>query len=94
MDHWRRSLVPDGFEWTSDETGTQAVLQVKDHRWTAIVSVLLASGERESTSFFVEDRYIASLEKCLLFVWRSLILTDKSTFDLEEALEDLRRYAR
>jgi hypothetical protein len=94
MDHWKRSLIPNGFEWTSDVTGTCASLQVKDRRWTATVSVLLGSGDRESASFFVEDGYYASLEKCLLFVWRSLILTDKSTFDLEEALEDLRRYAR
>ena len=94
MDHWQRSLVPDGFEWTSDQTGTRAVLQVKDRRWTATVSVLLASGERETSSFFVEDSYFASLEKCLLYVWRSFISTDKSTFDLDEALQDLRRYAR
>ena len=94
MDHWKRTLIPNGFEWTSDVTGTCASLKVKEHRWTATVSVLMASGERENARFFVEDAYYASLEKCLLFVWRSLNLTDKSTFDLQEAVEDLRRYAR
>jgi hypothetical protein len=94
MDHWTRSLVPDGFRWISEETGTGVLVQVKENRWTAAIIVPLASGEREETRFFVEDGYHASLEKCLLYVWRAFSTMDKSTFDLGEALGDLRRYAR
>jgi hypothetical protein len=92
MDQWRRSIVANGFEWTSDETDTNILLQTKDNRWTARMSVVLASGERAETRFFVEDGYFASLEKCLMYVWRALTLVDRSTFDLEEALADLRRF--
>jgi hypothetical protein len=92
MKHWKRTLIPDGFEWQSFETGTDVVLQIKDKRWKGTISVLLASGERHTSSFFAEDSYDASLQKCLLYVWRALTLTDKSTFDLEEALADLRRF--
>jgi hypothetical protein len=92
MDHWRRSIVPNGFEWTSDGTDTSVLLQTKDNRWTARMSVVLASGERDETRFFAEDGYYASLEKCLLYVWRALTMIDRSTFELEEALADLRRF--
>jgi hypothetical protein len=93
MEHWKRTLIPDGFKWKSPATGTDVVLQIRDNRWKGTVSVLLASGERHSSSFFVEDSYDASLQKCLLYVWRALTLTDKSTFELQEALADLRRFA-
>jgi hypothetical protein len=92
MNHWRRSSVKNGFEWTSDGTDTTVLLQTKDHRWTARISVVLASGERAETRFFAEDIYFASLEKCLTYVWQALTLIDRSTFDLEEALADLRRF--
>ena len=92
MDLWKRTLIPSGFEWVNQETGNSVVLTMKDRRWTATFSVLLASGETENTNFFVEDGYNASLEKCLLYVWRALSLTDRETFDLEEALADLRRF--
>jgi hypothetical protein len=92
MDHWQRALIPNGFEWTSYETGTGVSLQVKENRWTATMSLLLGSGEQERTCFFVEDSYDASLQKCLLYVWRALSMTDKASFDLEEALADLRRF--
>lgn len=93
MEHWKRTLIPNGFEWQNLETGTDVVLQIRDNRWTGTISVLLASGERQASSFFVEDSYDASLQKCLLYVWRAFTLTDKSTFELEEALADLRRFA-
>ena len=92
MNHWTRTLIPCGFEWVSEETGTSVLMQVRDQRWTATLSLQMAVGEPERTTFFVEDGYDASLQKCLLYVWRALIMTDKSTFDLEEALADLRRY--
>jgi len=92
MEHWKRTLLPDGFEWTSLETETGVRLQIQDNRWTATLCVLLASGERDKTNFFVEDSYNASLQKCLLYVWRALSVTDRSTFDLHEALADLRRF--
>ena len=94
MDHWKRTLLADGFEWTNEATGTNVSFQVTENRWTATASVLLASGDSDKTRFFVEDGYYASLEKCLLLVWRSLCITDKSTFDLDEALGDLRRFVR
>jgi hypothetical protein len=56
------------------------------------LSVSLASGEVQKTSFFAEDSYDASVQKCLLYVWRALSMTDRATFDLEEALADLRRF--
>jgi hypothetical protein len=93
MEHWKRTLIPHGFEWHSHETGTDVLLQVRENRWTRTISVLLTSGERIKTNFFVKDSYDASLQKCLLYVWRALTMTDKSTFELEEALEDLRRFA-
>jgi hypothetical protein len=92
MDHWQRTLIPNGFEWTSHETGTTVSLQVREGRWMALMAIVLASGEREKTKFFVEDGYDASLQKCLLYLWRALNMTDKSTFDLHEALADLRRF--
>jgi len=94
MDHWNRALIPHGFEWHSHETGTGVLLQVRENRWTGTISVLLTSGERQKTNFYVEDSYDASLQKCLLYVWRALTMTDKTTFELEEALADLRRFAR
>jgi hypothetical protein len=93
MDHWRRSWIPSGFEWISGDTGTHVTIRVKDSRWMATLSVLLASGERHTTEFFAEDSYRASLEKCLLYLWRAMIVTDKSTFDLDEAMVDLQRFA-
>ena len=93
MEDWKRKLVPNGFEWTSFKTQTSVSLQVENSRWTATLSVLLASGEREGTAFFVEDSYNASLQKCLMYVWRALSLVDRASFDLEEALADLRRFA-
>jgi hypothetical protein len=92
VDYWKRRLIPDGFEWTSFETRTSILLQVKNNRWTATLSVLLASGERQKTSFFIEDSYNASLQKCLVYVWRVLSTMDRASFDLEEALADLRRF--
>jgi hypothetical protein len=92
MEHWKRTLKSKGFEWISYQTGSSVSLQVRDNRWTATLSVLLASGERERASFFVEDSYDASLQKCLLYVWRALCLSDRNTFDLEEALADLHRF--
>jgi len=89
---WRRALIDCGFEWVSEETGTHVLIQVRDQRWTATISTLTAAGEPERTSFFVEDGFDASLQKCLLYIWRAMGITDKSTFDLEEALADLRRY--
>jgi hypothetical protein len=56
------------------------------------MSILLTSGEREKTRFFAEDSYEASLQKCMLYAWRALSITDRATFDLEEALADLRRF--
>ena len=93
MKHWKRNLIAEGFEWVNDQTHTCVQLQVKDGRWTARLSILLASGHRETFSFFVEDNYRASLQKCLLYVWRALSLTDRHTFDLDEAVADLRRFA-
>ena len=93
MDYWKRKLVPNGFEWTNFETQTSVSLQVENNRWTATLSVLLASGERERTAFFVEDSYNASLQKCLTYVWWALSMVDRVSFDLEEALADLRRFA-
>ena len=93
MEHWKRTLIPNGFEWTSQATHTAVALQVRDDRWTAALSVVLTSGERERNCFFVEDRYEASLQKCLLYTWRALSRTDKETFDLQEALADLCRSA-
>ena len=84
--------MPNGFEWVSEETATSVLLQIEDYRWTATIAVLLASGETERERFFVEDGYHASLQKCLLYMWRALSMTDKSTFDLDEALADLRRF--
>ena len=92
MEHWKRTLIPNGFEWTSHRSRTAVLLQVNDNRWTGSMTVILASGEQEKTRFFVEDSYDASLQKCLLYVWRALSLSDKSAFDLEEALADLRRF--
>jgi hypothetical protein len=92
MDRWKRELIPDGFVWTNAETQTSLSFQVKDNRWTATMSVLLTSGETEKASFFVEDGYDASLEKCALYVWRALSVNDRTTFDLEEAVADLRRF--
>ena len=93
MDYWKRKLIPNGFEWINFETQTSVSLQVENNRWTATLSVLLASGERERTAFFVEDSYSASLQKCLMYVWRALSMVDRAGFDLEEALADLRRFA-
>jgi hypothetical protein len=92
MQHWKRILISNGFEWINRKTQTSVLLQVRDNRWTATLSLLLASGERENSNFFVEDSYNASLEKCLLYVWRALSVTDKATFDLDEAQADLRRF--
>ena len=92
MEHWKRTLIPNGFEWTSDGTSTAVSLQVADNRWTAAMTVILVSGEKEKSRFFVEDSYGASLQKCLLYVWRALSIVDKSTFELGEALADLRRF--
>jgi hypothetical protein len=92
MDNWKRTLIPNGFEWTSDETGAGILVQVQENRWTATLSLPLVSGEKEKTNFFVEDGYDASLQKCLLYVWRALSVTDRASFDLEEALVDLRRF--
>ena len=94
MEHWKRNLKLNGFEWVSHQTGSSVLLQVRDNRWTATLSVLLASGERERSRFFVEDSYDASLQKCLLYVWRALSLSDRITFDLDEALADLHRFVR
>jgi hypothetical protein len=93
MDHWTRRLVAQGFKWTSIDTGTEIVLQVKDSRWTATVSVLSESSERERTAFFAEDSFGASLEKCLLYLWQALEVIDRATFNVAEALGDLRRFA-
>jgi hypothetical protein len=92
MKYWRRIVVTSGFEWVSEGTETSVSVQLKDSRWTAKLSVVLASSEREDTRFFAEDGYYASLEKCLLYVWRALTVVDRSTFDLQEALADLRRF--
>lgn len=93
MEHWKRNLIHEGFEWVNEQTHTRIQLQVKDGRWTARLCILLASGQRETSTFFVEDSYPASLQKCLLYVWRALSLTDRHTFDLDEAVADLRRFA-
>jgi hypothetical protein len=93
MDHWQRELIPEGFKWIACDTATIITLQIQENRWTASVAVLLASGERERARFFVEDCFDASLQKCLLYAWRALASGDKSTFDLKEALADLRRFA-
>lgn len=92
MKLWTRTLIAYGFEWVSEETRTSVLIQIKDQRWTAMLSTQKAVGKPERTSFFAEDGFDASLQKCLLYVWRALAFTDKSTFDLEEALADLRRY--
>ena len=92
MRHWTRVLIPYGFEWVSEETGTSVLMQIRDQRWTATLSVQKVVGEPERTRFFVEDGYDASLQKCLQYVWRALAYSDKRTFDLGEALADLRRY--
>ncbi len=92
MNHWKRCLIPNGFEWINHETSTGVTVQVRENRWTATLSVLLASGLREKASFFAEDTYRASLQKCLLYVWRALSITDRATFDLGEALADLTRF--
>ncbi len=93
MKHWKRNLITEGFEWVNDRTHTRVQMQIADGRWTALLSVVLASGHRETFSFFVEDSYRASLQKCLLYVWRALSLTDRRTFDLDEAAADLGRFA-
>lgn len=92
MEHWKRQLVPQGFAWTSHETCVKVVFQMVENRWTADLIVPLASGDVEKTSFFAEDLYEASLQKCLLYVWQALGVIDRSTFDLEEALADLKRF--
>jgi hypothetical protein len=92
MRHWTRVLIPFGFEWVSEVTSTSVLMQIRDQRWTATLSIQKAVGAPERTQFFVEDGYDASLQKCLLYVWRALASIDKSTFDLGEALADLRRY--
>lgn len=92
MEHWKRTLIPCGFEWINHETDTSVLLQVKDNRWSATLSVVLASGKKEKANFFVEDSFDASLQKCLLYVWRALSTPDRATFDLSEAVADLRRF--
>jgi hypothetical protein len=92
MEHWQRTLVPDGFKWTHTETTTSVLVQIQDNRWTAVLALRLATGETEKSRFFVEDCFDASLQKCLLYVWRALSASDRTTFDLHEAYADLRRF--
>jgi hypothetical protein len=92
MEYWKRQLVSTGFAWTSYETHVKVVFQIVENRWTAVLVVPLASGDAETTNFFAEDVYEASLQKCLLYVWQALSVIDRSTFDLEEALADLKRF--
>jgi hypothetical protein len=92
MNRWKRSLIPNGFVWTNRHTRTHILLRSRDNRWTATVSALSGAGERKKSRFFVEDSYDASLQKCLLYVWRALSVADRATFDLEESLADLRRF--
>ncbi len=91
MKHWKRTLVPSGFEWVNLHNGTKLLVQVQGQRWTAVLSVYTDAEEARSR-FFAEDMFDASLQKCLLYAWRALRPLERATFDLQEAYADLRRF--
>jgi hypothetical protein len=75
-----------------EKSRTHVLLRLKDNCWTATLAVSSALGKVKRTRFFAEDGYDASLQKCLLYVWRALDVDDQAAFDVAESLADLGRF--